>query len=111
MLRGTRPRGSGRRSYPGVSACPAHHRAVNGSKPGAVAGGSSWRTGAEKEPMTKQGVLPYVVEILKRSATITAWAGLPLVLETMRALGLNRLIREHVKVRERERGYSEAKKV
>lgn len=61
--------------------------------------------------MTKQGVLPYVVEILKRSAAITAWAGLPLVLETMRALGLNRLIREHVKVRERERGYSEAKKI
>ena len=61
--------------------------------------------------MKKQGVLPYVVEILKRSDAITALAGLPLVLETMRALGLNRLIRDHVHVRERERGYSEAKKI
>jgi hypothetical protein len=59
----------------------------------------------------KQGVLPYVVEIIKRSDVITAWAGLPLVLETMRALGLDCLVGNNVKVRERDRGYSEAKKV
>jgi len=61
--------------------------------------------------MKKQGVLPYIVEILKRADAITAWAGLPLVVETMRALGLDRLVRKHVHVRKRERGYSETKQV
>jgi hypothetical protein len=61
--------------------------------------------------MNRQGVLPYVVETIRQSDGITAWAGLPLVLEAMRALGLDRVIREHVRVRERERGYSEARKV
>ena len=61
--------------------------------------------------MKPQGVLPYVVEITNRSDGITAHAGLPLVLETMRALGLDAAIRQHVRVRERERGYSEARKV
>jgi hypothetical protein len=61
--------------------------------------------------MSQQGILPYVVEIIRRSEGITAWAGLPLVLETMRALGLEQVIREHVHVRERERGYSETKKI
>lgn len=61
--------------------------------------------------MKKPGVLPYVVETIHRSDGITAWAGLPLVLETTRALGLDQVVREHVRVRARERGYSEARKV
>ena len=65
----------------------------------------------EQEAMNKQGVLPYVVETIKQSDGITAWAGLPLVLETMRALGLDQVIGEHVRARERKRGYSEARKI
>jgi len=61
--------------------------------------------------MKPQGVLPYVVETTDRSDGITAHAGLPLVLETMRGLGLDAVIRQHIRVRERERGYSEARKV
>lgn len=61
--------------------------------------------------MKPQGVLPYVVQTTDRSDGITAHAGLPLVLETMRGLGLDAVIRQHVRVRERERGYSEARKV
>ena len=61
--------------------------------------------------MKKPGVLPYVVETSHRSDGITAWAGLPLVLETTRALGLDQVVREHVRVRARERGYGEARKV
>lgn len=41
-----------------------------------------------------QGVLPYTVEVLGRVDTLTARAGLPLVLETMRALGLDRVMGE-----------------
>jgi len=57
------------------------------------------------------GVLPYIVEAMRRSDVITAWAGLPTALETMRALGLEKVIRETLQVRERESGYSEARKV
>jgi hypothetical protein len=61
--------------------------------------------------MKPQGVLPYVVEISHRSDGITAHAGLPLVLETIRGLGLDAVIGQYVRVRERERGYSEARKI
>jgi hypothetical protein len=37
---------------------------------------------------TKDGVLPYTIEVVEDDATLTAHAGLPLVLETMRALGV-----------------------
>lgn len=57
-----------------------------------------------------QGVLPHVVEVAGGRADVTARAGLALVLEGMRALGLHELIRDHVRVRERERGFSEAEK-
>jgi hypothetical protein len=61
--------------------------------------------------MRGYGVLPYVVEPARQSDAITAWAGLPTVLETMRSLGLERVIRETLQVRERESGYSETRKV
>jgi len=58
-----------------------------------------------------QGLLPYTVEGVDHADTVTGRAGLPLVLETMRALGLEQVIREQVKVRERQSGYSEVEKV
>jgi len=61
--------------------------------------------------MKNQGVLPYVVETLKCSDTVTAWGGLPLVLETMIALGVGREVGQHIAIRERDRGYSEARKI
>jgi len=58
-----------------------------------------------------QGLLPYTVEVVDRADTVTGRAGLPLVLETMRALGLDQAIAAHVHVRERQSGYSETAKV
>jgi len=58
-----------------------------------------------------QGLLPYTVETVAAPATVTARAGLPLVLETLRALGLDRVIAEEVRVRERQSGYTETEKV
>ena len=58
-----------------------------------------------------QGILPYTVEPVAATDTLTARGGLPLVLETMRALGLDRAIAQHVHVRERQSGYPEAEKV
>jgi hypothetical protein len=58
-----------------------------------------------------QGLLPYTVETVPDGDGLTSRAGLPLVLETMRALGLPRVIREQVRIRERQSGYSEAEKI
>ena len=58
-----------------------------------------------------QGLLPYLVEVLPDGGTVTGRAGLPLVVETMRALGLEAAIAQHVRVRERQSGYTEAEKV
>ena len=58
-----------------------------------------------------QGLLPYTVEGVERADTVTGRAGLPLVLETLRALGLEQAIAAHVHVRERQSGYSETAKV
>lgn len=61
--------------------------------------------------MKNQRILPYVVEVTEKPEGITAWAGLPSVLDAMRALGLNEVIREQIRVRKRNRGYAESKKV
>jgi len=58
-----------------------------------------------------QGRLPYRVETVPGGDGLTSRAGLPRVLETLRALGLPRAIREHVHVRERQSGYTETEKL
>lgn len=59
----------------------------------------------------RQGVLPYTVEVVPEADTLTARAGLPLVLETLRALGVAEVIHEAVSVRQRASGYTETEKV
>ncbi len=58
-----------------------------------------------------QGLLPYGVELIADDAAVTGRAGLPLVLKILRALGLPRVIREQVRVRERQSGYTEIEKI
>ena len=59
----------------------------------------------------KQGVLPYAVEVVPEADTLTARAGLPLVLETLRALGVAEVIQAAMPVRQRASGYTETEKV
>ena len=56
-------------------------------------------------------LLPFDVETVPESDGVTARAGLPLVVETMRGLGLPESIRRHVRVRRRSSGYPEETKV
>jgi hypothetical protein len=58
-----------------------------------------------------QRILPYIVEVMEKPEGITAWAGLPSVLDTVRALGLHDLIREEIKIQRRKRGYGDARKI
>jgi Transposase DDE domain group 1 len=41
---------------------------------------------------TPQGLLPYTIEVVEDDATLTGHAGLPLVIETMRALGVSEVL-------------------
>ena len=61
--------------------------------------------------MNNQRLLPYVVEVMDKPEGITAWAGLPSVLDAMRALRLDESVRDNIRVRKRHRGYSESQKV
>jgi hypothetical protein len=60
---------------------------------------------------TKDGVLPYTIEVVEDDATLTAHAGLPLVLETMRALGLSDELNSSLAIRRRCSGATDAEKV
>jgi hypothetical protein len=55
----------------------------------------------------KQGLLPYGVVVVEEADTVTARGGLPLAVETMRALGVSRAIKDHVRIRQRARGSNE----
>jgi Transposase DDE domain group 1 len=65
---------------------------------------------AKKEPMTT-GVLPYTIEVVDDDATLTSHAGLPLVVETMRALGVSDEVNRTLGIRRRNSGATDAQKV
>jgi hypothetical protein len=60
---------------------------------------------------TRDGVLPFAIEVVDDDATLTAHAGLPLVLETMRALGLSDELNTTLAIRRRMSGATDAQKV
>ena len=60
---------------------------------------------------TPQGLLPYTIEGVEDDATLTGHAGLPLVLETMRALGVSEVLDGALSIRQRQSGATDAKKV
>lgn len=58
-----------------------------------------------------QSVLPYEVETTDECDSMTARGGLPLVVETARALRMHRSIEEHVHISQRESGYGDVEKI
>jgi hypothetical protein len=59
----------------------------------------------------RQELLPYGVEVVAEADTVTARGGLPLVVETMRALGLAEIIKDCVRVRQRASGRNEVQMI
>ena len=53
----------------------------------------------------RQGILPFVIEQAKREE-VTARAGLPLVVETMRALGVDEVAASELAQPKRQRGFA-----
>lgn len=65
----------------------------------------------ERSPQrARQGILPFVVEPADRD-DMTARAGLPLVVETMRALGIDQIVRRELPPPKRRRGFAPARKL
>lgn len=60
---------------------------------------------------SNQGLLPFDVVLVDRGDTMTARAGLPLVIETMHALEMRQSIAESMRLRRRESGYSDVEKI
>lgn len=58
-----------------------------------------------------QGLLPFRFEPAPRPMDLTAHAGLPLVAETLLALGVDALVRDGLRLRTRQRGYAEFDKL
>lgn len=58
-----------------------------------------------------QGILPFVFEAAPQPMSLTAHAGLPLVAETMLALGLDNVVRATLRLRVRQRGFAEYAKL
>ena len=59
----------------------------------------------------REGLLPFKLIEEEAGEALTSYGGLPLVLETCEALGLARLIKQHVGIKQRNRGFSESKYV
>jgi hypothetical protein len=59
----------------------------------------------------KEGLLPFKLIEDETGEALTSYSGLPLVLETCEALGLAGLIKQHVRIKQRQRGYSESEGV
>lgn len=67
--------------------------------------------GARGATRVDQGILPFIFETAPQPMDLTAFAGLTLVSETMLALGLDEVVREHLQLRARQRGYEEFDKL
>ncbi len=58
----------------------------------------------------KTAMLPYRIEVADDEAAVTAYAGLPLVLETMRTLGVSEQLDVQLGIRQRNGGATDAQK-
>lgn len=59
----------------------------------------------------REGLLPFKLIEDETGEALTSYSGLPLVLETCEALGLAGLVKQYVRIKQRQRGYSESKYV
>ena len=61
-----------------------------------------------RKPSPTESPLLFEIDPEPLPGTLTALGGVPLLVQTLRSLGLPAKVREHVRIKERERGYDEA---
>jgi hypothetical protein len=62
----------------------------------------------EPKPSPTESPLLFEIDPEPLEETLTALGGIPLVVQAFRSLGLPQSVKDHVRVKERERGYDEA---
>jgi hypothetical protein len=65
----------------------------------------------ERWMMTQDGMLPFTIDEQPLKERLTARAGLPLIVEMFRSLGLPAVVGAEVRLKERNRGFTEAEMV
>lgn len=60
---------------------------------------------------SQEGILPFKLLEDDSEEALTSFGGLPLVVETYQALGLPRWVKRHVRIKQRDRGYTESQYV
>ncbi|MBU2431927.1 MAG: IS1380 family transposase [Proteobacteria bacterium] len=71
------------------------------------AAGGAQTEGPQGEVSDGRGVLPFIVQPVADGSDATGRAGLPLVVEVLTAFGVDKMIEEHLQIKERRRGFSE----
>ncbi len=61
-----------------------------------------------RKPSPTESPLLFEIDSEPLPETLTALGGVPLLVQTFRSLGLPAQVREHVRIKERARGYDEA---
>jgi hypothetical protein len=61
-----------------------------------------------RKPSPTESPLLLEIDPEPLAETVTAWGGVPLAVQAFRSLGLPSSVRQHVQVKQRERGYDEA---
>ena len=61
-----------------------------------------------RKPSPTESPLLFDIDPEPIPETLTALGGVPLLVQTFRSLGLPAMVREHVLIKQRERGYDEA---
>ena len=61
-----------------------------------------------KRPSPTESALLFEIDSEPLAETLTAWGGVPLVVQAFRSLGVPASVQQHVQTKQRERGYDEA---
>ena len=61
-----------------------------------------------RKPFPIESPLLFELDDEPLEETLTAWGGVPLVVQAFRSLGVPASVRQHVAIKQRERGYDEA---
>jgi hypothetical protein len=62
----------------------------------------------KRKPSPAEGEFLFEIDEEPLEECLTAWGGVPLLVRAARSLGVPGLVQEHVKIKERERGFDEA---
>ena len=60
------------------------------------------------KPSPTESPLLFEIDDEPLEETLTAWGGVPLVVQAFRSLGVPARVRQHVQIKQRKRGYDEA---